>query len=108
MDYKTKLDKLNQIFEDAVDKLRRHMQDTLVNPFCDKYQVKFWSGMGGYGFIDRRKRDLIDLSEYRDHYHKTKVIQELKELLKVLELKGHPNDPCSIGCYMNDYNGGTI
>ena len=102
--YKKLIEDINNNHDRAIDVLTMHIQVTVVNPFCDKYRVQFWSGMGGYGFIDRRKRDLVDISQYRDHhYHKTRVIQELKEILKILELKGYPSDACSVGCNMADY-----
>jgi hypothetical protein len=103
----------------AVDQVLRDIQKELIQPFCDKYRLKFWSGMGGYNFITRGKKDLLD-SAARDNpsgnghhieiyvkrpYRKTQCGKELEEILKVLEhVCTLCNATCSIGAYLTDYD----
>jgi hypothetical protein len=118
-DYIGQIDLIEMRATNAVDQVLRDIQKELIQPFCDKYRLKFWSGMGGYNFITRGKKDLLD-SAARDNpsgkgyhveiyvkrpYRKTQCGKELEEILKVLE---HVcilcNATCAIGAYLTDYD----
>lgn len=118
--YKAMIDKIDRQASEAADLVLRQLQNEVVIPFCKKYRVKFWSGMGGYGFITRGKKDLLDRvirnspsgrGYYSEiivsrRYQKTKCGKELAEIIKVLELMGtnsHPNPECPLGAYLEDY-----
>jgi hypothetical protein len=107
MNYAKALEGLLDRYEEAISTLRLDVQKKLINPFCDKYKIAFYSGMGGYGFTRKACKDLTEYYEGKYHIHykyaNTKAYQELSEILKVLDLKGHPQDNCSIGCHMDDY-----
>jgi hypothetical protein len=117
-EYEAKIEELNDSFIKSVNLVMKIVQLKLVNPFCKKYRVSFWSGMGGYGFKTRQGHDLNDYYTIPSgmpnagtfpcvlrRYAKTKPGKELAEILKVLELKGYPTDACPIGAYMNDFDG---
>ena len=106
-DYKKLIEQINDSADAAIDVLRQLIQKELINPFCAKYRVTFWSAMGGYGFRTRFNKDLIEYNDDQYHIHprykRTQAAKDLESILKILDLKGHPNDSCSIGCYMADY-----
>jgi len=116
IDYKEKIEELNDAFNNGINLVGKMVQLELVNPFCKKYRVSFWSGMGGYGFKTRQGHDLSDYHTIPSgmpnagtrpcvqwRYAKTKPGKELTEIIRVLELKGYPTDACPIGAYMEDY-----
>lgn len=103
----------------AVDQVLRDIQKELVEPFCDKYRIKFWSGMGGYNFITRGGKDLLDSGVLNNPsgkgyhveiyvkrpYKRTQCGKELEELMKVLKhVSILCNATCSIGAYLTDYD----
>jgi len=114
VEYQNQIDHVNSIANDAVDLLTKLIQVKHVNPFCQKYRCRFWSGMGGYNFITRHGKDLLAYSFDRSphalrvmvvrRFENTQAGKEVLEIAKILELKGHPSDNCSIGAYMSDFS----
>jgi hypothetical protein len=116
--YKNLVEDARINFDATIQAIRDDIQNTLINPFCDKYRCTFWSGMGGYGFNTRNGKDLTD-TEWKTtasgmsrciemvvvhRYRRTQAAKDLTEILKILETKGYDRDACTIGCYMNEYS----
>jgi len=117
-EYSDKIEELNDNFNHGIDLVRKIVQLKHVNPFCKKYRVEFWCGMGEYGFKTRQGHDLTDYPTIPSgmpnagcrpivsrRYANTKPGKELAEIIKVLELNAYPTDACPIGAYMEDYDG---
>jgi hypothetical protein len=119
--YKAMIEKIDRQASEAVDLVLKQIQDEVIVPFCQKYRIKFWSGMGGYNFITRGGKNLLDSSVCNNlsgngyhteiivvrRYRKTQCGKELAEIIKVLELMGtesHPNEVCPLGAYLEDYS----
>ena len=116
-EYEKQFEHINELASSAANLLVKVIQKTQVNPFCQKYRISFWSGMGGFGFQrNGNGTNFTDWFPGKDvpqimvtpQYRKTKAAEEMTELLKILTLKSHPNDNCEIGCYMVDYIPDTI
>ena len=120
-----KTNKYEALLKDINDKayqlrelIRKLVMKELIVPFCDKYRISFWSGMGGYGFKTRSGEDFTDwfvrdcksgrgnfvVCDVVSVYKKTSAAKEtISEILPVLNLIEQPGERCSLGCYLEDY-----
>jgi len=118
-DYKGQIKLIEMRASNAVDQVLRDIQKEVIEPFCNKYRIKFWSGMGGYNFITRGGKDILDsgvcdnpsgkgyhIEIYvKRPYRKTQCGKELVKLIKLLEHRSILcNATCAIGAYLTDYD----
>jgi hypothetical protein len=94
------LEIFEQIEQRASEGILRDIQKEIIQPFCDKYRLKFRSGTDGYNFSTRGGKDLLDFGvDYKVSddgyfettfikrpYRKTQCGKELRKLGRVLEL----------------------
>jgi hypothetical protein len=89
------------------DALIKQIQDELVHPFCKKYRVRFWSGMGGYNFRTRHGKDIFSYDsppKVIPRMQRTQAGKELAAIIPILEtILPAVNNRCGLGCYMQDY-----
>jgi hypothetical protein len=111
-DYVEIIEKLIKEHDTKIEAVQKEIYEKLLVPFCKKYKLKFYAGMGVYSFEYETKKKYIDIYESTGHHNNVRIasndfirekLEAWKELITALEIRPYTNAAYPIGTYMDDY-----
>lgn len=64
IEYTNKLDKVKSQFDSGVTELAKQFRDNVINPLCEKYNLRFECSFGNYHFVDLATGSELITPEY--------------------------------------------